>query len=176
MSIAYTYEIINVDPQARCMEIVYRSEGRQTMHISARLPYQGETLETIVQMYAPIAYWQEQEAQVIVPEIGASGAVEPQEPSPPTQEEVIKVFTDAIQARLDDFARTRNYDSILSACTYATSAVPKFAAEGQYCVAARDATWAAAYQILADIQAGKRPIPAQPSDIFDNLPVLEWPE
>ena len=86
MSITYTYEIINVDPQARCMEIVYRSEGRQTMHIGARLPYQGETLETIVQMYAPIAYWQEQEAQVIVPEVGAAGEIAPLNSGPMTLE------------------------------------------------------------------------------------------
>ena len=86
MSITYTYEIINVDPQARCMEIVYRSEGRQTMHIGARLPYQGETLEAIVQMYAPIAYWQEQEAQVIVPEVGTAGEIAPLSSGPMTLE------------------------------------------------------------------------------------------
>jgi hypothetical protein len=174
MSIAYTYEIVNVDPQARCMEIIYRSEGRQTMHIGARLPYKNETLEAIVHMYAPVAYWLEQEAQVVVPEIGASGAIEPQEPSPPTQEETIKVFTDAVQARLDAFARTRNYDSILSACTYATSMNPKFAAEGQYCVEARDATWVKCYEVFHAVQSGQRPIPSW-EELEAELPPLEWP-
>ena len=80
------------------------------------------------------------------------------------------------QKRLDDFARTRNYDNILSACTYATSAVPKFAAEGQYCVNARDNTWATLYTILAEVQAGTRPMPSGYEDIEPLLPVLEWPE
>lgn len=97
-------------------------------------------------------------------------------PAPqPSEADIIKAFTDAIQRRLDDFARTRNYDGILSAATYATSTVPKFQAEGQYAVTARDATWAAAYQILAEVQAGTRPMPSRPSDIFPELPVLAWP-
>jgi hypothetical protein len=75
MSITYTYEIIKVDEAARCMEVVYSSEGRQTMHIGARLPFVGETLEAVVQMYAPVALWREQEAQVVVPEVGAAGVI-----------------------------------------------------------------------------------------------------
>lgn len=81
-----------------------------------------------------------------------------------------------VQERLDEFAKTRNYDSILSAATYATSAVPKFAAEGQYAITARDQTWAALYQILADVQAGTRPMPASYEDIEGELPELVWPE
>ena len=174
-NIAYTYEIINVDPQARAMEVVYTSDGRQTMHIGARLPFAGETLEAIVQMYAPVAYWREQETEVVVPEVGTGGQVTPPEPQPPTPEQIIKAFTDAIQLRLDLFARTRNYDGILSACTYAASTVPRFAADGQYAVQARDATWYAAYRILAEVQAGTRPMPAAPEDIFPELPELVWP-
>ena len=84
-------------------------------------------------------------------------------------------IVDATQRRLDDFARTRNYDGILSACTYATSAVPKFAAEGQYAVQARDATWAALYQFMADVQAGARPAPSGFEDVEPLLPPLAWP-
>jgi len=84
-------------------------------------------------------------------------------------------FTGAIQQRLDDFARTRNYDSILSACTYATSSVPKFQDEGQACVNLRDATWAAAYDVLSKVQAGQRPMPTGIADIEADLPALVWP-
>lgn len=81
----------------------------------------------------------------------------------------------ATQQRLDDFASTRNYDGILSACTYATSAVPKFAAEGQYAVQARDATWAALYAFMADVQAGTQPVPSGFEDVGPLLPPLAWP-
>ena len=84
-------------------------------------------------------------------------------------------IVDATQQRLDDFARTRNYDGILSACTYATSAVPKFAAEGQYAVQARDATWAALYSFLADVQAGTQPVPSGFENVEPLLPPLAWP-
>lgn len=81
----------------------------------------------------------------------------------------------ATQARLDNFARERNYDGILSACTYATSSVPKFQAEGQCCVDARDATWSTLYTLLGEVQAGTRPIPASYADIEPLLPALVWP-
>lgn len=91
------------------------------------------------------------------------------------QEQLIASITTATQARLDDFAKTRNYDGILSACTYASSTVPKFAAEGQYCVNARDETWATLYSIMGAIQAGTHPVPTGYADIEAELPVLEWP-
>lgn len=96
-------------------------------------------------------------------------------PSPPTLQEMMTQYTIAIQQRLDDFARTRNYDGILSACTYATSTIPKFAAEGQRCVALRDATWAAGYAILAEVEAGNRPIPTV-EQVMSELPALTWEE
>jgi len=76
MSIQYTYEVISVDEAARCMEIVYSSEGRQTMHIGARLPFEGESLEAVVDMYAPVENWLEQEQSVIVPDVGVKGVIE----------------------------------------------------------------------------------------------------
>lgn len=79
-----------------------------------------------------------------------------------------------VQLRLDTFAKTKNYDGILSACTYATSVNPKFKAEGQYCVEARDNTWAILYQILEDVQAGIRPAPSDYQDIEPELPILAW--
>lgn len=76
MSIRYSYNIISVDHAARCMEVVYSSDGRQTMHIGARLPYENETLESVIAMYAPIAYWIEQEQQVQAPVVLTTGELE----------------------------------------------------------------------------------------------------
>ncbi|QEW06351.1 hypothetical protein [Nitrincola iocasae] len=98
------------------------------------------------------------------------------DPPPPTPTKIQAGFESDIQQRLDDFARTRNYSGIMSACTYATSTVPKFATEGQHCVNLRDATWAAAYQLLDEVLAGTRPMPSSIADIESDLPVLEWPE
>jgi hypothetical protein len=80
MSIAYNFEVVTVDQAARVMEVVYTSEGRQTMRIGARLPYAGETLEAVIAMYAPVAYWLEQDAVVQNVQVGASGAVTPAQP------------------------------------------------------------------------------------------------
>lgn len=84
-------------------------------------------------------------------------------------------ISEQTQARLDDFARTRNYDGMLSLCTYATSTNPTFAAEGQYGVEARDATWAKLYEMLAEVGAGTRPVPSGFADIEPELPELIWP-
>lgn len=81
----------------------------------------------------------------------------------------------ATQQRLDDFARTRSYDGILSACTYATSGVERFATEGRYAVQVRDETWATLYAILDQVQAGERPAPNSFADIEAELPNLQWP-
>lgn len=96
------------------------------------------------------------------------------EPEPLTPEQIIAQYIAAVQKRLDDFAQTRNYDGILSAATYATSTVPKFKAEGQYCVEARDATWAKCYEVLAAVESGSRPMPTM-DELLAELPVLTWP-
>ena len=95
--------------------------------------------------------------------------------SAPTPEQTIAQYTASVQQHLDTFARTRNYDGILSAATYATSVVPKFKVEGQYAVEARDNTWAKCYEILAAVEAGSRPMPTL-DELLAELPVLVWPQ
>ena len=98
------------------------------------------------------------------------------EPRPQlTDEEKQQLIVDCEQAYLDEFARTRNYDSIFTACTYATSTNPKFAQEGRYAVQARDEVWAKCYQILGEYLAGQRPEPTL-QDVLAELPALAWPE
>lgn len=76
MNITYSYKVLSVDAQARCMEVLYTSDGRQTMHIGARLPYEGEQLEEVIKAFAPIRLWEEAEMPVAPPEVGHSGTVE----------------------------------------------------------------------------------------------------
>jgi hypothetical protein len=88
MNITYTYEIVSVDEQARCMEIVYKAEGHQTMHIGARLPFEGEELTNVIKQFAPVPLWIELATPVIAPQVGISGVIEP--------EPVVTPLTDAV--------------------------------------------------------------------------------
>ena len=90
------------------------------------------------------------------------------------REQQIKRFADEAQVRLDTFAKSRGYDGILSACTDATSQVPRVQADGQRCVDLRDQTWARLYEILAEVEAGTRPGPLSLAEIEADLPALTW--
>ena len=89
----------------------------------------------------------------------------------PTQEEIIKSYTDKVQAHLDLTARNRNYDNIFTLCGYITDPNPKFQLEAQAAVAWRSAVWTKCYEILAEVQAGTREMPI---DIISELPVMTW--
>jgi len=97
------------------------------------------------------------------------------DPPPPTMDETQARYTAAIQARLDGFAQTRGYDSIHTAATYANSTDPQFRAEGEMCLALRDATWRACYAVMGAVLAGQRPLPSL-DDLLSELPPLVWPE
>lgn len=91
------------------------------------------------------------------------------------QQRIRDSITESVQQRLDDFARTRGYDNIVSACSYATSQHPKYGPEGRHCVTAREATWDAMFSIEAEVLASTRPMPMSYEEIADELPVLVWP-
>ena len=95
----------------------------------------------------------------------------PPEPAPKTNDEIITELTAAVQAHLDAKAKEKNYDGILSLCTYATSTNPIFAAEGQASVEWRDAVWAKCYQVLGDVLAGTRPVPTK-EELITELPAF----
>lgn len=95
MSITYTYEIVAVDEAARVMEVVYTAEGHPTQHIGARLPYESETLEQVIDMYSPVAFWKELKAAVVAPEVGVSGVISDSQFADP----VVPEKTLAVEAR-----------------------------------------------------------------------------
>lgn len=90
-----------------------------------------------------------------------------------SQAALVAEFTAAVQAHMDQQAQARRYDGILSLCTYATSRVPKFAAEGQAGVEFRDACWSHCYEVLDDVKQGRRPVPTV-ADLLQELPTLDW--
>lgn len=83
-------------------------------------------------------------------------------------------IVNAAQVRLDEFARTRNYDSILSAITYANDPNPKFKSEALQCIKLRSQTWATLYALMAEVEAGNRPMPNDIDDFSGLLPELTW--
>lgn len=65
-----------------------------------------------------------------------------------------------VQSIMDSKAHSYGYDDLTTAVTYADEpSVPKFQQEGQAFRAWRSSVWAAAYSILADVQAGHRAFP-----------------
>lgn len=101
MSITYTYEVISVDQAARCMEVVYTSDGNPTMHIGARLPFEGETIESVIEMYAPVRYWEELKTPVVVVPQGLTGTVVVPPPYVPPPAEVAIARQNALLAESD---------------------------------------------------------------------------
>lgn len=96
------------------------------------------------------------------------------------QQALMAAISRRVQQRLDDFAASRGYGDertapIVSACSYASSTHARYGVEGRYCLDARERTWDSVYGILADVKAGKRPVPADFSNIEADLPELEWP-
>lgn len=100
--------------------------------------------------------------------------ITPPPPPPPTMEEIKDSIIAAVQFHLDAVARSRNYDGILSLCTYATSTDPAFSAEGQAGVAWRDACWRTCYEGFAGVLAGNMPMPT-PEESVAALPPMLWP-
>ena len=94
-----------------------------------------------------------------------------------TPEQTQARYTEAAQDALDTFARTRGYDGIMSACSYANSTDTQFHAEAEYCIILRDQTWRRAYAILAAVLAGTMEMPSV-DDFLAMLPVsaAAWPD
>ena len=80
-----------------------------------------------------------------------------------------------VQNKLDLKSRERNYEGILSLCTYATSSNPKFKVEGQSGMEWRDQCWAYCYQALYDFANGLRNPPTI-EELILELPEMNWPE
>lgn len=71
----YTYEITRVDADSKAMDIQYTSPEHGTVLVGARMPWDGETLNDIVQAFSPVRYWAEKVANVAAVAVGESGTI-----------------------------------------------------------------------------------------------------
>ena len=114
----------------------------------------------------------------IVPDAnGYPVAQDPPPPPAPTAEQIRADRVAAVYTHLNTAAQALGYDDIRAAVTYADEpAVPKFQAEGRAFRAWRSLVWAHCYQVLDDVQAGRRPIPSA-AELIAELPALhiEYP-
>jgi len=105
-------------------------------------------------------------------------AQDPPPPPAPTPEQIRASRVADVEDHLNAAAKALGYDDIRSAVTYADEPItPKFQAEGRAFRAWRSLVWAHCYQVLDDVQAGLRGIPA-PADLIAELPTLhiEYPD
>ena len=95
-------------------------------------------------------------------------------PEPTAEEQaaaIQKHYTDLIQRLLDTEAQKLGYDNCNSVCTYVDTGVVKFDAEGAAFRKWRSAVWAMGYELLAEVQAGTRPVPTE-EELIALLPKL----
>ena len=79
----------------------------------------------------------------------------------------------AVQAHVDATARSQGYDSALSCVSYIDSTVATYRAEAATMRDWRDAVWTRCYELLAEVQAGTRPVPTE-SELIALLPRIGW--
>lgn len=92
--------------------------------------------------------------------------------------ELFGIFENAakikVQATLDAFANTRDYDNLTNLCSYDNSLHPAFQTEAARGIVLRDQTWATLHVYLGELMAGTKPIPLSWTDVEPNLPALTW--
>lgn len=111
--------------------------------------------------------------------IHAAPPPQQQDPQPvgPTPEKIRADRIAAVYGHMNAAAQGLGYDDILSAVTYADEPIiPRLQAEGRGFRAWRSLVWAHCYQVLDDVQEGRRPIPTD-AELIGELPALhiEYP-
>lgn len=92
-------------------------------------------------------------------------------PAPPPL--TVADYTQAVQNHLDAAARQRNYDNIVSACSYA-AAPNVFQAEGIAYLNWRASVWQTCYGVLGAVEQALRPAPTI-VELIAELPALVLP-
>jgi len=100
-------------------------------------------------------------------------APDPEEVAAQAKASLLKSLTDAVHNLMDTKAQERNYDGIVSACSYAAT-VNAFQAESQAYLNWRAACWQKCYDVMADVEGGIVTIPAYVMGDPESVTPQEW--
>lgn len=95
---------------------------------------------------------------------------------PPTDAEVMAGYKAQVSSRLSSFTVARGYEGVLDCVSYYHSSRAQKAADADYMVTARDATWLVWESIEKDVEDAVISVPASWAVVEAQLPALTWPE
>lgn len=93
---------------------------------------------------------------------------------PATIQHVYSLAGDYISVKLDEFARTKQYNDFIHLTGYRYSAIPSFAAEAMRGYTLRDQIWANLLGYFTEVTSGAVPVPTSIADIDAVIPNLTW--
>ena len=82
-------------------------------------------------------------------------------------------YTRLVQDYMDKAVQARGYDDVFTCISYVDSTDEIFRREAQAVLAWRDKVWRMWYEVLAEVNAGKRAVPSE-AELLAMLPKLEW--
>lgn len=71
----FTYEVTRVDEDNKVMDLVFKTEGLSDVLVSARLPFNGESVDDLALSVAPFYAWDMEQAEFTTPSVGVRGSL-----------------------------------------------------------------------------------------------------
>lgn len=90
-----------------------------------------------------------------------------------SDERLFVIVQENIQAYIDNFAHTRDYDNAIYCISYKDSIIPRFKNDAKRMMVYRDLCWAIANDFNAKYKSGERERPTL-EEIMNALPELTW--
>lgn len=108
----YTYKIQKVIPEKGFMEIVFSMEGKKDILVGGRLPRENESLENVINSYAPLHIWFPKEEKYDIIEEGSVGDIEVNVPTEiiHRDEALQQIYQDAPRVNKDLYSMAMSVD------------------------------------------------------------------
>lgn len=87
---------------------------------------------------------------------------------------VIELSEAYVTKKLNEFARTKRYEDIVSLTSFANSTNITYKQEAERGIYLRDTTWDNFYLYLAEVQSGTTTVPKSLAEIEARIPDLTW--